>query len=116
MLAACGDSTGPTTVTFEGRTPYPDVESLRAVWASVESCSHLLGDFDKVNFSQAREIRFNGRRAFAVWVPKHEIVVVEGASYRTIAHEMMHDLLQRADHPPLYFNDLCGDLTNIVVG
>lgn len=115
VLSACNMSTDLYTGTIEGKTPFPNPESLRVKWEAMEKCSGIKGDFDKMHFFTATRIVDSKGEHGGVWLkPTNDIVVVEDIRYypnnREWEHEIMHALLNHGGHPSLFFNGVCGDL------
>lgn len=109
VLTACStDITG-----LREAVPY-DSPVLRPLWNEVEACSGISGDFNRVAFYLAPNgIKRNGVWVNALWEEDGNRISLTPPfknDPRTIKHEAMHALLQRADHPPHYFNGVCGDL------
>lgn len=95
--------------------PY-DSPMLRPLWNEVEACSGLQGNFDAVRWYLAP----NGIKRNGVWVGglwdqdenKIYLTPPHKDDPRMIKHEEMHALLGPTgnNHPPHYFNGVCGDL------
>src|SRR6266850_6186123 len=79
-------------------------------WRTVEDCAQLRGDFTRIHWYAVPDTSFRCAtrqgQCGGRWVHPHDIYVVESAPYVLIAHEMLHDLLQRGDHPPVF--ETCG--------
>lgn len=83
-------------------------------WAEVEACSGHRGDFRRVIWLWTPDspyFRYENDWYDGYWFEfKHEIVL--GAAYvgdsSVVTHEMLHDLLNRGDHPAKYFDQACG--------
>lgn len=117
MQTACSDL-GPENAVIEGKTSYPNAESLRVNWEKMEACSHIKGNFDTVKFSIATSITWKGEAKGGIWLQDtNEIIVVDVAltfpDNRAVDHEIMHALLKHGGHPSIFFDGLCGDLMNM---
>jgi hypothetical protein len=100
---------------FEARmdaVPLDPLPVYRDLWAQVESCSRLTGDFNRVRWFVIPDTTFRCGTidgCAGAWMPPHSIYLSEPAvrdslsNYRTVQHEMLHDLLGGgADHPPVF--------------
>jgi hypothetical protein len=109
-LLGCGSSTAP----MDDGTQRLDAPGIYRTWyAQVETCSGLTGDYDALVLRWTKGAITVGTDAYSgYWKPKHTIVIQETWIYNEtlVKHEFLHDLLQRGDHPPEYFNGVCGDL------
>jgi hypothetical protein len=75
----------------------------------VQTCSGLLGDFAEVRWFIVPQSLFPCREGMCsgVWVRPHSIYIAEaflsGVRFRTVKHEMLHELLRGGlDHPPVF--------------
>jgi hypothetical protein len=109
LLLGCLDNFAPA-----GAVPFTPPAVYRTWWNAIEACAGLWADFDRVEWYKvpgadypcpAYEGRCDGW-----WQPAHAIYL----AYRwhddrhLVEHEMLHDLLQRGDHPPVF--QACGVL------
>lgn len=87
----------------------------RVAWTKVEICSGLRGSFARVRWHAVPQSPFpcpGGRVCRGVWVPAHNIYIAQGFlrdigdDLFTVRHEILHDLLQRDGHPPVFVT--CG--------
>jgi hypothetical protein len=76
-------------------------------YRELEECSGLHGDFYAINWIVTDDIPTG---YYGWWNPPHTIRLRPSADEHKTKHEMMHDLLGRGDHPPRYFDGVCGDL------
>ncbi len=88
-------------------TPSVNLDSL---WAADLACSGLTGDWHRITWFQVPGYTFqtpDGPMG-GWWSASHAIYLAESqdAAFLTIRHEMLHDLLQRGDHPPVF--SACG--------
>jgi len=107
LLAGCLDSFAPAgAVEFTPPTMY------ETWWSAIEACAGLWGTFDRVEWYDvpgtdypcpAYEGRCDGW-----WQPPHSIYLAHRwhNDRQLVEHEMLHDLLQRGDHPPVF--QACG--------
>lgn len=119
LLLGCSLVTAPTegAVAFDPDTVqvFGEPHGFRAVWDSVQACVGKRGDFERITFMvyPDREIYFilsNGNKAagYADW--RHHTIYfatnwIHQAFY--IKHEMVHELLQRDNHPIIPFKFPC---------
>ena len=79
-----------------------------AAWAAVEQCAERRGLFERIQWHAVPDsaIPCPSGECSGVWYPPHDIYVTEEnvhePSYFVVRHEMLHDLLQVADHPALF--------------
>lgn len=108
-LTACGSD----IMGLREAVPY-DSPILRPLWQEIEACSGVRGDFDAVRFYLAPNgIKRDGEWAGGLWDQNGNKIYLTPPykdDPRTIKHEEMHALLQTRDHPPQYFNGVCGNL------
>lgn len=102
LLAACLDPFAPPAGTqrFDPPTIYLDY------WLAVEQCSGIPGDFRRVRWYAVPETPFPcpvaSGSCYGLWHEPHDIFLERTAPYIIVGHEMLHDLLQRGDHPPVF--------------
>ena len=106
LLASC-------KVPFEppGARPLVPTDSFPVWWRELEDCSGTTGDLSRIGWFEAPS-QVNGMfycgsiMALGCWVRPHTVYLVEGniRNRWLIKHEMIHDLLQRGDHPVPPFN------------
>lgn len=110
LLAACSitDLVAPLP---EDAEPYEN-SAFAQMWSEVEQCSGLRGDFSAVRFYVVPHFSSEQGVVKGQWYRPHRIVLAVSWKNHppTIKHEMMHDLLQDSEHPPHYFNGVCGNL------
>ncbi|HEX4573585.1 MAG TPA: hypothetical protein VH158_00540 [Gemmatimonadales bacterium] len=77
-------------------------------WAEIEACAGLSGHFDQIDWYQVAGTSYacpayDGRCA-GWWQPPHTIYLATAwlNDRRIVEHEMLHELLQRSDHPPVF--------------
>lgn len=88
------------------------------LWTEVEACSRVSGDFQLLHWFVVlgSDDQFScpqhGGSCGGWWEFPHEIYLAEpevhnaATHYRTVRHEMLHDLLQTGEHPAAF--DACG--------
>lgn len=94
LLAACTDPFTPAgAVRFDPPTYFADL------WRSVEACSGQNGDWRRIEWFTALPTSLDDHPGY--WVSPHHIYLTENwpGNDWLISHEMLHDLLQRGDHP-----------------
>ena len=105
-LVSCLDPFAPPPRTYRFDPPF----AYRVAWLEVENCSGLRGDFTRVKwfaipgpFFRCAEGNCQG-----MWVSPHDIYLSDFArsdsagDYFTVRHEILHDLLGRGGHPPVF--------------
>ena len=107
LLLACLDSFAPAgAVSFKPHAIY------RTWWSEIEGCAGVTGDFDRVEWyavpGSSYSCPAHEGRCDGWWRSPHTIYMAQDWLYdRQLAeHEMLHDLLQRGDHPPVF--QACG--------
>ncbi|TLY54213.1 MAG: hypothetical protein E6K55_06325 [Gemmatimonadetes bacterium] len=87
----------------------------RRWWAEIENCAGIWADFDRVEWYEVGGSSYPcpayEGRCEGWWQPPHTIYMAQDQTgNRQLAeHEMLHDLLQRGDHPPVFV--ACGVAT-----
>jgi hypothetical protein len=111
LFCACGDVTAPfpgAAVRFDPPSDY------RQWWAEVEVCARREGDYRTIAWYRAAgPLIIRGVRYDAYWFEQgNRIYLTPYAemSVGIIAHEMLHALLQRGEHPCEYFVRRCGSV------
>jgi hypothetical protein len=115
---ACS-SVEPTALPDDARrfTPEPIFESW---WQQIEECSARTADFSLIEwYVVPGEDPFIapplGREVLGYWDGSADrIVLLEYVENRSalVRHEILHAVLRRGDHPPRYFQTLCGSVIN----
>lgn len=105
LIVACGEPFAPpNAVQFDPPAVYAEL------WQQVESCSGKTGDWHRITWLAVPTEQFDTPEGFAAgrWQPQHIVYLSDAGqrSYATIKHEMLHDLLQTGEHPPVF--DVCG--------
>ena len=107
LLLGCLDAFAPA-----GAVPFTPPAVYRAWWTEIESCAGLSGDFDRVEWYEVPGSSYScpahEGRCDGWWRSPHTIYMAQGLVYnrRLAEHEMLHDLLQRGGHPPVF--QACG--------
>lgn len=107
LLLGCLDTFAPAGATWFAPPAY-----YKTWWAAVEDCSGTAGDFDRVHWYQVAGSTYTcpayEGRCEGWWRPPHAIYMAQEVltDRRVAEHEMLHDLLQRGDHPPAF--QACG--------
>ena len=101
ILIGCSDPFAPT-----GAVPFTPAVNLDSLWAVDRACSGLSGDWHRITWFEVPGYTFatpHGQMG-GWWSPPHTIYLAESqaVAFMTIRHEMLHDLLQRDDHPPVF--------------
>lgn len=107
LLLACLDTFAPA-----GAAPFTPPAVYREWWAALETCADISSDFDRVEWYElpgsAYPCPAYDGTCEGWWRPPHTIYMARGlvTDRRLAEHEMLHDLLQRGDHPPVF--QACG--------
>ena len=87
-------------------------------WRAVEQCSGLRGQFDRIRWYAVPTTPFTcpttAGSCYGLWREPHDIFVERTAPYLIVGHEILHDLLQRGDHPPVF--RACGLIRDTAAG
>ncbi|MGH7548481.1 MAG: hypothetical protein ACREMM_09930 [Gemmatimonadales bacterium] len=103
LLLGCLDSFEPA-----GARPYAPPDAYHAWWAEIEACARLTGDFTAIAWYEVPGSRYAcpgyARGCAGWWRPPHTIYMAQASvkERRPVQHEMLHDLVQRSDHPPVF--------------
>jgi len=103
LLLGCLDAFAPA-----GAAPFTPAAIYRAWWTEIERCAGVWGDFDRVEWYEVPGAGYScpdhAGRCDGWWRSPHTIYMAHDRLYnRQLAeHEMLHDLLQRGDHPPVF--------------
>lgn len=105
LLTACRNPFVPSGAELFNPPPvYADL------WQQVEACSGTTGDWHRITWFAVATEQFDTPEGWAMgrWQPAHTIYLSDAGqrTYRTIKHEMLHDLLQTGGHPAAF--DDCG--------
>ncbi len=94
-------------------TPPPVYETW---WNDLELCSGVSGDFHAVSWyyipGSAGFRSGSGADVLGIWQPVGNAIVIAEAALQdqwVVAHEELHALLKRTDHPPEYFSQKCAN-------
>lgn len=90
--------------------PYDPPTIYATWWAEVEACSGLHGELKRVTWLYYPDTMAVGFNTPWGWTDgiysahEHSVMVVRARidQRRTIAHEMLHALLRRGGHPPVF--------------
>ncbi len=107
VVLACAEPFAPAHA-----TPYMPPVSYQEWWAQMEACSSIVAPFDRVAWYVVPGDRFTcpvyEAGCWGLWHGPHTIYMA--SLHEDVAghveHEMLHDLLQRGDHPAVF--DTCG--------
>lgn len=115
---ACETSTAPDALPEAlVREVFVAPTTYRSWWADISACSRRTGRFERLRFySVVSPITPDGTRfpcggglmCNGLWEAPHDITVAPTYmnSERLVKHEMLHDLLGRSGHPPVF--EACG--------
>lgn len=93
--------------------------SYAQLWTDVTKCAGASGDFARLRFywhpTEDHPMMLDGQpiAADTKW-KTHRIFLgrTSGNNPFIVRHEMLHDLLQTNEHPPLYFDGRCNDMVS----
>lgn len=105
LLAACRSPFVPAAaVPLDPPSVYADL------WQQVESCAGKTADWHRITWFAIATEQFDTPEGLAMgrWQPQHIVYLSDAGqrTYKTIKHEMLHDLLQTGEHPPAFVE--CG--------
>ncbi|HVH10350.1 MAG TPA: hypothetical protein VM736_11185 [Gemmatimonadales bacterium] len=103
FVAACLDTFAP-----RGAVEFSPPPAYRAWWTAIEECARIWGDFGRIEWYQVPGPSYpcpayeGSCRGW--WQPPHTIYIAAQSlnDAQLVEHEMLHDLLQRGDHPPVF--------------
>ena len=107
LLLGCLDAFAPA-----GATPFTPPAVYQVWWTEIERCAGLWGDFARVEWYQVPGSSYScpayEGRCDGWWRSPHTNYMAETRlnDRRLAEHEMLHDLLQRGDHPSVF--QACG--------
>lgn len=103
LLAACESFTAPS-----GAKPFDPPAHYAEMWQRMADCSGTSGDLRRISWFTVPE-PFDtpvGHGKLGLWVRPHIVYLVESTATDPtswiVPHEMLHDLLQTGDHPPIF--------------
>ena len=120
FAAGCGEAFSPPA----GAEPFDPPAAYSDFWIQVQNCSHLSGDMTRVQWYVVR-----GTLTFpcaygacrGLWAAPHNIYLSDAAAddlfaenFFTVKHEILHDLVGRTGHPPVF--QQCGLLRTDSLG
>lgn len=114
MALSCS-STGPNDGLPAGAVAVTAPAAFRQWFLRTESCSQLTGSFDTLEFfvvPGVQSFETSEGQKVGLWIeggPRDQIVIAGNFFQHemVVSHEMLHALLGRSGHPPLYFEDRC---------
>ena len=89
-------------------TPFDPPPHYRVWWDKTEVCSGLVGDFDAITWQVTPDSHFYvaGQWVIGAWSIFLTPSIYLAAPYQNhemiVRHEMLHDLIGRPGHPPLF--------------
>ena len=117
-LLSCASPAAPVApAALANATPLAPPAWFASVYAGMEQCSGLKGDFARIRWyhvagSQVRAPESGGFAAAVTYPSLHTIVIADFYAKDTfvVRHEVMHDLADVTSHPQEWFDGRCGDL------
>jgi len=100
---ACLDAFAPA-----GAKEFTPPDIYRTWWAEIEACAQLSGDLSRIEWYEVPGSRYDcptyPSGCAGWWQSPHTIYMAQAwvNDRRVVEHEMLHDLLQRSDHPPVF--------------
>lgn len=104
-IAACAQLPPPTP------SPLPDQPGYRKMYAEMEECTGVKGDYSGVTFYTDSTGRHLGHRFNGYWEPGSIVIYARSHDKTVILHEMIHDITRFSTHPKKYFVNKCGDFS-----
>ena len=107
LLLGCLDTFAPA-----GAVEFAPPAAYGTWWAEIESCAGISGDFATIEWYEVPGSSYScpayDGECAGWWQPPHTIYLAETRVHDRllVEHEMLHDLLQRGDHPPVF--QTCG--------
>jgi hypothetical protein len=110
LVLGCANPVAPFVPPADA-VPFTPPDSLYAAWWQLdEACSGLSGDWHRITWFTVPDTAIATPKGdfWGVWLAPHSIYLVatHTADSALVRHEMLHDLLQRGDHPAVF--DVCG--------
>ena len=117
-LLSCASPAAPVApAALANATPLDPPAWFASVYAGMEQCSGLKGDFARIRWyhvagSEVRAPEAGGYAAAITYPTLHTIVIADFYASDTfvVRHEVMHDLADVTSHPQEWFDGRCGDL------
>lgn len=104
------DVAGPPPLP-SGATPLSVQAQYASWWGDVQNCSGKQGNMNRIYWFQVPDANFiyRGKAFDAYWWSTHWVLIAEPyvQDAGIVRHEMLHDLLNRGDHPKEYFQQKC---------
>jgi len=107
VATGCGDAFAPPP----GTTPLDPPPIYSDLWREVEACSGVSGNMDVIRWFMVQGGSFLCGLHFCdgLWVSPHNIYLsdlaahdLQGDNYLTVRHEMLHELIRKPGHPPVF--------------
>lgn len=117
-LGGCEDAAAPEPLPPHAVALEPAPAAYETWWAEIESCSGRTRPMSAVAWYYVPfgyPLTIHGEDQVAVWLAQPDRIVILQSVIDLdviVRHEMLHAILQRGDHPPLYFETRCGDLVS----
>jgi hypothetical protein len=116
VIVLAGACSGDVSSPVAGAEPFDPPATYSNLWTEVEACSQLTGSMSLVNWyvvpgTTTFTCEYGACRG--LWVAPHDIYLSDvaahdffGDNFFTVKHEILHDLVGHAGHPPVF--DKCG--------
>jgi hypothetical protein len=115
LIPLLGCTTEPTSALPEGAQAFVPPAEYQAWWVSTEGCSAIQGNIGRIKWYVVPGVSTfptsEGEKVGIRIKSGDDIRIVIAGNYveheMVVRHEMLHALLNRAGHPPEYFQDRC---------
>lgn len=115
LVLACAERVAPAPLPSDA-VPFGPPAVYAKWWREVEECSGLAAPVARIRWFAvpgAQSFLADGQKDYGVWIEHYRYIVLAEQHLDdslVVRHEMLHDLLNRVDHPAGYFRERCGGL------
>jgi hypothetical protein len=115
LIPLLGCTTEPTSTLPDGAQAFVPPAEYQAWWVSTEGCSAIQGNIGRIKWYVVPGVSTfptaEGEKVGIRIKTGNDIRIVIAGNYveheMVVRHEMLHALLNKAGHPPEYFQDRC---------
>ncbi len=116
LIGFAGACSGDVFQPIDGAEPFDPPAPYDVLWTEVEGCSGLTGTMARVDWyivpgTTTFDCEYGACRG--LWIAPHKIYLSDvaahdffGDDFFTVRHEILHDLVGHAGHPPVF--EQCG--------